>query len=438
MDRKILRLGWVLIFTLTSLGAVSSTPMSAISADLVDLEIELKAPQHVAPDSEYIVNLAYSNLGTEASPDDAWLKVRLPEGVVFVSAVDQAGDDLAPGEINGNELTWLLGAIPPVSCCQHIFIRLQVGGDLAEETALQVEGEIGSGALESDFSNNLASITSLVCEMAGSGKMVNAGEVKPGDALTYTIQLRLSQRTGIQEIEEREVSLVDSPQFQHQVRFLGWVGAEQGTWDGNILRWRGRVRAGETLTLQYRFGVEGDVPPGAIIRNTATVEWDGQSLQLGPVESVVTMPQYAWMVGPLGYAWKHASGVEVDVPPESVPEPTRFEFQWMYTAGPPDSIPAGYVYANRAMELNAFRFGEIHEFDLPIAVSVDVDPALVNQFGRERLIIRYRNQTGEPWLSMGPPTWVDEDTLVFTTDHLTQFALFAASTFRIHLPYIRR
>jgi len=82
MDRKILRLGWVLIFTLTSLGAVSSTPMSAISADLVDLEIELKAPQHVAPDSEYIVNLAYSNLGTEASPDDAWLKVRLPEGVV--------------------------------------------------------------------------------------------------------------------------------------------------------------------------------------------------------------------------------------------------------------------------------------------------------------------------------------------------------------------
>jgi hypothetical protein len=239
-------------------------------------------------------------------------------------------------------------------------------------------------------------------------------------------------------VEERVVSLVDTPQFQNQVRFLGWVGPEEGTWDGSILRWSGRVLAGETLTLQYRFGVESDMPPGAIIRNTARLEWDGKSLQLGPVESVVSMPQYAWMVGPQGYAWQHASGIGVEVPPEAVPEPTRFEFQWMYTDGPPDSIPAGYVYANRAMELNAFWYGEIHQFDRPMAISVDVDPALVNQFGREHLRFRYRNQVGDPWLSMGPPVWLDEDTLVFTTDHLTQFALFASSNYYIHLPYIRR
>lgn len=438
MDRKILRIGWVLIFTLTSIGAASSTPMSAPSADMVDLGIELKAPQHVAPDSEYIINVAYSNLGTEASPEDSWLDVRLPDGLAFVSAVDQAGDDITPGEINGNELTWLLGAIPPGSCCQHIFISVRVAGDLVEETVLQVEGEIGSSALESVLMNNLASVTSLVCEMAGSGKMVNAVEVKPGDALTYTIQLRLAKRTGIQEIQERQVSLVDSPQFQNQVWFLGWLGAEQGTWDGKVLRWQGRVRAGETKTLQYRFGVEGDVPPGAVIRNTAVLEWDGQSLQLGPVESVVTMPQYAWMVGPSGYTWQHASGVEVDVPPESVPEPTRFEFQWMYTAGPPDSIPAGYIFANRALELNAFRFGEIHQFEKPLAISLDVDPALVNQYGRERLRFWYRDQEGEGWMQMWQMSWVDEDTLVFTTDHLTQFALFATNTYFLHLPYIRR
>lgn len=428
---------WMLVLLIGSFG-LASPNAAASSENLPDLQIELKAPQHVAPGNEYVINLSYSNLGSAVSAPDTWIKVSLPVGTQFLSAENQSGVDLPPVVIDESELSWEVGTIPADSCCQHIYITLMVAGDLADGTALEVWAEIGSSDEEFNLTNNTASVTSLVCEMAGSSKQVNAGEVKPGDTLTYTIQLRLSARNGMQATQERVVQLTDTPQFEHQLRFLGWEGPSPATWDGHTLRWQGRVRAGETLTLQYRFGVEGDVPPGTILRNSANIEWDGKMLQLGPVDSVVTMPQNAWMVGPLGYTWQYASGYGVDVPPDAVPELTRFEFRLMFTAGLPDAFPNGSQYAHRAMELNAFRFGEIHQFGEPIAIHVDVDPVLVNQYGRERLRFWYRNQEGEPWMRVGQQTWLDEDTLVFTTEHLTQFALFATTTYTLHLPYIRR
>ncbi len=98
--------------------------------------------------------------------------------------------------------------------------------------------------------------------MAGSTKQVHAGEVKPGDILTYTIQLRLTERKGTDSVQQRQVTLTDTLPAQNQVRFLGWIGPDAGTREGNTLRWQGMVQAGEPLTLRYRLGVEGETPPG--------------------------------------------------------------------------------------------------------------------------------------------------------------------------------
>jgi hypothetical protein len=45
---------------------------------------------------------------------------------------------------------------------------------------------------------------------------------------------------------------------------LGWVREQpNATYDGEKLRWQDKVRAGEPLVLQYRLGIEGDVPSGS-------------------------------------------------------------------------------------------------------------------------------------------------------------------------------
>ena len=342
---------------------------SAAEAE-VDLSVTLSAPEHVAPGGQFTVNLAYSNLGETASPDDTWVVVNLPEGLQYVSSADQAGQPLAPEGTDSDQLTWQVGALPAGVCCRHIWITLAVAGDLPEGQELEVQAEIGSSASETITGNNTASDTSAVCDMAGSTKQVQTGQVQPGDVLTYTIQLRLAQRSGPAAIQQRTVALEDPLAFQNQLRFLGWVGPNTGEWDGHTLRWQGQVRAGEPLTLQFRAGVEGDVPPGTVITNTARLSWTGMQTRPGPVEKTVTMVPEAKMIGPAGYHWQHANGVSITVPPGAVAETTRFEYRSLFTETAPAEAPYAYLFAHRAFELNAFHFGEQNQFEQPVTLTL--------------------------------------------------------------------
>jgi hypothetical protein len=161
--------------------------------------LELKAPQHVEPDGMFIINTSYSNIGT-APAEDTLVKVTLPARTTFVSAAAKDGTNMPPAA-NGNELTWQIGTLAPEECCQHIFITAKVDDNLAEESQLTTQDSIGSTTEEISTTNNTASFTSTVCEMAGSTKQVNQPEVKPGDVLTYTLTLRLRLRTGHPALE---------------------------------------------------------------------------------------------------------------------------------------------------------------------------------------------------------------------------------------------
>ncbi len=108
--------------------------------------------------------------------------------------------------------------------------------------------------------DSIAAAASIMCDMAGSTKQVNAGEAMPGGALTYTIRLELAQRQG-QPNRERTVILTDVLPASHQVRFLGWTGNVTGTRDGQTLQWRGRVRVGRAQHQERLRGFGFDVVP---------------------------------------------------------------------------------------------------------------------------------------------------------------------------------
>ncbi len=407
---------------------------SAAEAE-VDLSLTIGAPEHVAPGEQFTANLAYSNLGEMASPEDTWVTVILPEGVQYVSSVDQAGLPLTPEVVGSDQLTWQVGPLAAGSCCQHIWITLAVAGDLTEGQELEVQAEIGSSATETITDNNTASDISTVCDMAGSTMQVQAGQVQPGDVLTYTIQLRLAQRNGPAAIQQRTVTLEDTP-LQSQLRFLGWAGAITGEWDGHTLRWQGQVRAGEPLTLQFRAGVEGDVPPGTVITNTARLNWTGMQMRLGLTETPVTMLPEAKMIGPTGYHWQHANGVSISVPPGAVAETTRFEYRPLFSEGAPGEAPYGYLFAHRAFELNAYQFGELNQFNQPITLALRLQAQELAGFKANTLRLWYRNGPGEPWAMLGEPVWLSDDTLAFTSSHFTQFALFGLGQHQLYLPSI--
>ncbi len=112
--------------------------VTAVRADAeFDLQVGLKAPQHVLAGSNLLINLSYSNIGTAESPADTFIQVTLPEGTSFVSAVDQDENPLPPTSSEGNMLTWEVGALPAGSCCAHIWITAAVAADLPEETLLR-------------------------------------------------------------------------------------------------------------------------------------------------------------------------------------------------------------------------------------------------------------------------------------------------------------
>jgi len=402
----------------------------------VDLVVGLKLPLHVAPDGTLLANLSYSNKGSLASPDDTWAKLILPAEVTFVSAVDKEGEPLSPDVVAGNELTWVIGALPADSVWGHIWVTVQLAEGLVEGTRLTFGGEVGSSAAETNLDNNLIEVSSEVCDMAGSTKQAQSGQVKPGDSVLYTITLQLAARKGAGETAQRMVTLIDELPPAHQVRFLGWENTPYGTLDGNQLRWQGQVRAGEPVKLQYRLGIEGDLPPGTVITNRARVMWAGGEMELEPVDVQVYLTDDDHMFGPGGGQWQHAYGVTIDVPPGAVQEMTRFQFRPLFEENPPEDVPPGWKFANRAFEMKAFQFGEIHQFGQPLTITINC-PDEIPGLQQHTLRLWYRAGPGEPWAMLGDPVKHQNGQISFTTDHFTEFALFGQAGHRVLLPLIK-
>lgn len=431
----LLSCGMGLALAVLMLTAAGSTA-SAADGD-VDLSIGLRAPKHVAPSATFVVNLAYSNTGTADSPEDTWITASLPEKVTFVQAVDRWGEPLVPASIQGNLITWNVGAVPAGECCAHILISVQVSEAAPEGELLEFSAAIGSSAVETDLTDNSAVLTSLVCDMAGSTKQVQAGIVAPGDVLTYTITMDLAYRKGISSPQFRQVTLTDTLPNMNQVRFLGWIGPEQGEIVGNELRWQGRVQAGEPKQLQYRLGVLGDVVSGTEIANGVQLAWQGGKLDVAPVTSTVRLAPHAQMIGPQGYTWRHAEGVDIEVPPHAVTETTRFEFRPIFTDTQPVQGPPGWLFAHHAFELTAFRFGEVSQFGQAITLTLHLGGQEWAGPERNALRLWYRNGPGDPWKMLGEPIQSGDDSISFRTDHFTQFALFGEPAYRVHLPFVQ-
>ena len=407
------------------------------AAGTSDLAIEANAPTHVAPDTVFTVNAAYSNLGDVAAPG-ARITATLPAGTEFVSATDRWGAPLPPATVDGHTVVWEIGSVSASVCCQHILIAERVVPGVAEGEVLSTTVEIASTAVESDTADNTAVAASTVCDMAGSTKQVSAGEAMPGGALTYTIRLELAQRQG-QPNRERTVILTDVLPASHQVRFLGWTGNVTGTRDGQTLQWQGRVRAGQPVMIQYRLGIHGEVTPGTHITNGIHLSWSDGELRLGPVTTVVTLPHYAAMFGPNGGAWRHEYGVTLTVPPGAVTDTTRFEFKPRVTGTQVISGPPGWIHAHRAFEFTAFRFGEpVRQFNQPLTITLRYGDADVTGLKRETLRLWTRTGPGEPWAMLGEPARAMSGTLAFTTTHFTEFALFGRGVYETWLPMTQR
>jgi len=415
------------------------TQFALFGEAMPDLTLDVNAPNHVAPGSTFVVNVSYENVGTAPAPN-TWITTTLPGGTQFITATDRWGAPLPPNVINGQTLVWNVGTVLTDTCCQHILITEQVNNSLSEGDVLTTTAVLATSATESDLTNNADSAASIVCDMAGSVKQVHAGEAMPGDVLTYTIVLDLAQRSGgSQQVQERMVELSDTLPFSHQVRFLGWTSDVTGTHDGQMLQWQGRVRAGEPLTLQYRLGVEGVVTPGTVLTNLAHLHWMSGSMQLGPVTTVVTLPHGAMALGPnQGGELRHEYGVTLTVSPGAVTDTTRFQFKPL-TGTDILSGPPGLMFAHRAFEATAFRFGDgIHQFGQPLTITVNYSDTDVTGLKRETLRLWYRNSLGEPWAMLGEPVRVMSGTHVYTTAHLTQFALFGEAAYRVFLPMVIR
>jgi hypothetical protein len=170
-------------------------------------------------------------------------------------------------------------------------------------------------------------------------------------------------------------------------------------------------------------GIEGDVPDGTAIRNEATVEWPGGREQLGPVTTVVEVPEDVLGVDPdQGGRLQHRCGVTLDVPPGAVQQSTRFE------VGPLDSVPnppEGMHFANRIFAVNAFSFGDpVRQFDAPLTIEVRYTDEDVAGLKRETLRLWTREGPEGPWQMMGEPVRTGTGLIVHTTTHLSEFALF--------------
>ncbi|MDY7080108.1 MAG: hypothetical protein SXV54_24775 [Chloroflexota bacterium] len=441
--KRITRIGLFALAVGLGLAAVilMATGLSAMAATgQVDLTLDAMAPTHVASGSTYVVRVGYFNFGTEMAPD-AWVTTTLPVETRFITATDRWGRALPPDVTDGNVLAWYfvepLCEWPADACCGHILITLQSDETLPEGKMLTTTATIATTGLESDTTNNTVSVASVVCDMAGSTKQVHARHVMPGDVLTYTINISLAHQAG-GGTNGRWITLTDTLPFSHQARFLGWSGALTGTQiDGHKLRWQGYLQAGQPLTLQYRLGVEGVITPGTVITNVAHLGWGGRRMQLGPVTTVVTLPHGTLVLGPnRGGQLHHQYGVTLTVPPGAVTDTTRFRCRPLFTDTRPVSSPHGLMFAHRAFELTAFRFGQdVRQFGQPLTITVNYTGTGLK---RETLRLWTRTGPGEPWAMLGEPARVMSGALAFTTTHFSHFALFGETKQHVYLPLVER
>ena len=420
---------------------LSSLSTWAASGD-VDLTVELEAPAHVAPGSTFLVRIAYYNLGAEAAPD-AQVTATLPAETQLITSTDRWGVPLPPDVTDGNTLSWYFERPdcykPLNACCGHILLTLQADEGVPEGTALTTTASIATTAVESDTTNNESSVVSLVGPMAGSTKQVHAQSAMPGDVLTYTITISRARQPGGNEWEW--VTLTDTLPFSHQVRFLGWRGTVTGTThDGQTLRWEGRVQAGEPVLLQYHLGVEGVVTPGTTISNTAMLRWAEHQMQLGPATTVITLPHGALALGPNQYGQVyHRYGVTLTVPPGAVTDTTRFQIGPLFTDTIPTNPPPGLMFAYRAFEMNAFRFGDqVRQFNQPLTITLNFTDTDAPGLKRETLRLWTRSGPEGPWATLGEPVRVMSGALAFTTTHFSQFALFGRGQYQTFLPLTTR
>jgi hypothetical protein len=234
--------------------------------------------------------------------------------------------------------------------------------------------------------------------------------------------------------------VTDTLPFSRLVRFLGWGGTLTGTvHDGQKLMWQTQLSAGAPLSLQFRVGVNV-ITPGVPITNVASLHWGGRQMQLGPVTTVVTMPHGALALGPnqSGELW-HRMGVSLSVPPGAVTDTTRLQIGPLFTDTHPVDSPAGLLFAHRAFELKAFRFGQdVHQFGQPLTITAHYSGTDIAGLKRETLRLWMRNGPEEPWAQLGEPARVMSGALAFTTTHFTQFALFGEGEHRSHLPLVTR
>jgi hypothetical protein len=445
--KPVVRIGQ-LVFAI-SLGTIAFVLVAAgfsaaAESGEVDLKVEINAPAHVAAGAVYEANVAYANIGSETAAD-SWLIASLPEGTTFVAATDTLGMPLPPDATDGNELSWTLGELAADSCRGHVLIRMLTDQTLEEGTLLTTTATISTTDVESNTLNNTASATSTVCDMAGSTKQVQAQHAIPGGVLSYTIRISLAHKFAGGE-NGRWVTLTDTLPFSHQVRFLGWSGTVTGAEiDGHTLSWQGRVRAGHPLTLQYRLGVERFITPNTILTNVAWLNWDHGNIQLGPVTTVVTIPQDALVLGPFeGGTLIHPHGVRLDVPPGAVTDTTLFRLGPIFTDTHPISPPGGLLFAHRAFEMTASRYGNmVHAFSRPLTITLHYTDKNVQGLKRETLQLWTRTGPSGPWAQLGDPAkkmsgTLSMPSLVFTTTHFSQFALFGEGKYQCYLPLMQR
>ena len=420
--------------------AASLSPVAA--DDDVDLTVELQAPSHIADGATYQVRIVYYNLGAN-SPPDAQVMATLPANADYITSTDRWGDPLPPDGSVGDVLTWAFDSpncyTPLNANCGHVVLTLQAVEGLADGTELETVASVSTTAVDQDETNNEDSVVSMVGAMAGSRKQVNARQVMPGDVLTYTITLDRDAQMGGSKGDW--VTLTDTIPFSHQVRFLGWQGTVTGTvHEGQMLRWQGQVQAGKQVQIQYQLGVEATMTPGMVISNAAMLRWNEQLMLLGPVSTVVTLPHGSLALGPNeGGQTYHRHGVTLTVPPGAISDTTRFQIGPLFTDSRPSEVPPGLFFAHRAFELNAYRFGHhVGQFTQPLTITLKFDADDVPGLKRETIRLWTRSGPEGPWAALGEPARVMSGTVIYTTTHFSQFALFGEGRYGAFLPVISR
>jgi hypothetical protein len=419
--------------------ALSADPLEA---GMVDLAVLAAAPVHVDLGAAYEVNVSYANLGWVPATDN-WVRVTVPAGTQFVGASYANGEPRPPDKVEGAVLTWDLRLLVANSSWGHILVSLATDEGLAEGETLSVLAEIGGSDEDSDTDNNTATATSTVYDMGGSTKRVHARQAMPADALAYTVTVSLPEQGGGQN--QQWVMMTDTLPFSRHARFLGWSSEVSGTLiEGYKLHWEGQVQAGEPVQLRYRLGVEGDVAPGTVLSNVAVLGWHSQQVQLGPVNTVLTVPHGVMGLGPeQGGEVGHRYGVTLTVSPGAVSDTTRFHLAPLPPDAPPIVPPGGLWFAHRAFQVVAYRFGQpVGHFQAPLTVTVGYSQADVAGLKRETLRLWTRSGPGEPWAAMGEPAYAISGTIAHTTTHLSEFALFGEpeeqAWHRVYLPLVVR